>query len=109
MSLLPNPSHLGTSLYPACNLLNTDFCFVQTEAINPVALGLARAKQYSLLQSPEYLKNDFTCMLGDKVMCVQIHGDASFAGQGIIMESLGLSMYKTYFFSQVQIDCSLTE
>ncbi|KAJ7505194.1 Transketolase, pyrimidine binding domain-containing protein [Mycena galericulata] len=66
VSLLPNPSHL--------------------EAVNPVALGKTRAKQYSLLKtSPE------DCNLGDKVMCVQLHGDASFTGQGIVMESLGLS------------------
>ncbi|KAJ7025371.1 dehydrogenase E1 and transketolase domain-containing protein 1 [Mycena alexandri] len=66
VSLLPNPSHL--------------------EAVNPVALGKTRAKQYSLLKtSPK------DCDLGDKVMCVQLHGDASFAGQGIVMESLGLS------------------
>jgi len=30
-------------------------------------------------------------MLGDKVMCVQLHGDASFTGQGVVMEGLGLS------------------
>ncbi|KAG5644201.1 hypothetical protein DXG03_008864 [Asterophora parasitica] len=66
VSLLPNPSHL--------------------EAVNPVALGKTRAKQYSLLKtSPE------DCELGDKVMCVQLHGDASFTGQGVIMEGLGLS------------------
>ncbi|KAG7094650.1 hypothetical protein E1B28_005473 [Marasmius oreades] len=66
ISLLPNPSHL--------------------EAINAVALGKTRAKQYSLLKtSPD------TCQLGDKVMCVQLHGDASFSGQGVVMESLGLS------------------
>ncbi|KIY53250.1 dehydrogenase E1 and transketolase domain-containing protein 1 [Fistulina hepatica ATCC 64428] len=66
VSLLPNPSHL--------------------EAINPVALGKARAKQYTLLKtSPP------SCTLGDRVMCVQLHGDASFTGQGIIMEGIGLS------------------
>ncbi|KAG7444529.1 2-oxoglutarate dehydrogenase, E1 component [Guyanagaster necrorhizus] len=66
VSLLPNPSHL--------------------EAVAGVALGKARAKQYSLLKiSPE------DCKLGDRVMCVQLHGDASFTGQGIVMESLGLS------------------
>jgi len=31
-------------------------------------------------------------MIGDKVMCVQLHGDAAFTGQGIVMESLGLSI-----------------
>jgi hypothetical protein len=66
VSLLPNPSHL--------------------EAVNPVALGKTRAKQYSLLRT-----NAADCMLGDRAMCVQLHGDASFAGQGVVMESLGLS------------------
>jgi probable 2-oxoglutarate dehydrogenase E1 component DHKTD1 len=57
-----------------------------SEAVNPVAMGKTRAKQYSLLKtSPD------DCKLGDKAMCVQIHGDASFAGQGVVMESLGLS------------------
>ncbi|KAF7298919.1 2-oxoglutarate dehydrogenase E1 component mitochondrial [Mycena indigotica] len=66
VSLLPNPSHL--------------------EAINPVAMGKTRAKQYSLLKtSPD------DCSLGDKVMCVQLHGDASFSGQGVVMEALGMS------------------
>jgi probable 2-oxoglutarate dehydrogenase E1 component DHKTD1 len=27
-------------------------------------------------------------------MCVQLHGDASFTGQGVVMESLGLSKYR---------------
>jgi probable 2-oxoglutarate dehydrogenase E1 component DHKTD1 len=29
--------------------------------------------------------------LGDKVMCIQLHGDAAFTGQGVVMETLGLS------------------
>jgi 2-oxoglutarate dehydrogenase complex dehydrogenase (E1) component-like enzyme len=67
---------------------------VSPEAVNPVALGKTRAKQYSLLKtSPE------DCKLGDKVMCVQLHGDASFTGQGVIMEGLGLSAYLTYILS----------
>lgn len=71
ISLLPNPSHL--------------------EAVDPVAMGKTRAKQYSLLKtSPE------DCQLGDKVMCVQLHGDAAFTGQGIIMETLGLSNLPHY-------------
>ena len=66
ITLLPNPSHL--------------------EAVNPVALGKTRAKQFALIKEAEE-----GCMLGDKVMCVQMHGDASFVGQGVVMESLGLS------------------
>jgi probable 2-oxoglutarate dehydrogenase E1 component DHKTD1 len=66
VSLLPNPSHL--------------------EAVNPVALGKTRAKQYALMKTA---RED--CKLGDKVMCVQLHGDASFTGQGVVMETLGLS------------------
>ncbi|KAH7108012.1 dehydrogenase E1 and transketolase domain-containing protein 1 [Auriculariales sp. MPI-PUGE-AT-0066] len=66
VSLLPNPSHL--------------------EAINPVVLGKVRSKQYALLnESPS------DCMLGDRVMSVQLHGDAAFTGQGVTMECLGLS------------------
>ncbi|WVQ94500.1 oxoglutarate dehydrogenase (succinyl-transferring), E1 component [Kwoniella sp. CBS 9459] len=66
VKMLQNPSHL--------------------EAVNPVALGVTRAKQMSLLKSsPE------ECQLGDKAMCVQLHGDAAFAGQGVVAESLGLS------------------
>lgn len=56
------------------------------EAIDPVALGKTRAKQFSLIKEA-----DPDCKLGDKVMCVQLHGDASFTGQGVVMESLGLS------------------
>ncbi|WVQ79042.1 oxoglutarate dehydrogenase (succinyl-transferring), E1 component [Cryptococcus sp. DSM 104549] len=66
VQVLQNPSHL--------------------EAVNPVALGVTRAKQMSLLkESPK------ECQLGDKVLCVQLHGDAAFAGQGVVAESLGLS------------------
>jgi probable 2-oxoglutarate dehydrogenase E1 component DHKTD1 len=57
-----------------------------SKAVNPVALGVTRAKQMSLLKSSPQ-----DCKLGDRVMCVQLHGDAAFAGQGIVAESLGLS------------------
>ncbi|CAG8448225.1 3748_t:CDS:10 [Gigaspora rosea] len=65
VSLLHNPSHL--------------------EAVNPVAMGKARAKQMDLI------KSETDCELGDRVMCIQLHGDAAFTGQGVIMESFGLS------------------
>ena len=50
------------------------------EAVNPVVLGKVRAKQ---------------AQLGDherkQVIPVLLHGDAAFAGQGVVTESLGLS------------------
>ncbi len=54
--------------------------------MNPVALGITRAKQMSLIKS-----SPVDCQLGDKVLCVQLHGDAAFSGQGVVAESLGLS------------------
>ncbi|ORX97262.1 2-oxoglutarate dehydrogenase, E1 component [Basidiobolus meristosporus CBS 931.73] len=67
VSMLHNPSHL--------------------EAVNPVAMGKARAKQTFLYEQ----KTEKECFIGDRVMCVQLHGDAAFTGQGVVMESLGLS------------------
>jgi probable 2-oxoglutarate dehydrogenase E1 component DHKTD1 len=75
VALLSNPSHL--------------------EAINPVAMGKARAKQTELLSSIATTGND-ACSLGDRVMCVQLHGDAAFAGQGVVMESLCMSNLPHY-------------
>ena len=37
-------------------------------------------------------------------MCVQLHGDASFTGQGVVMESLGLSEYFFLFFFRTRFD-----
>ncbi|HEX9328344.1 MAG TPA: thiamine pyrophosphate-dependent enzyme, partial [Reyranella sp.] len=60
VSLSPNPSHL--------------------EAVNPVVLGKARAKQDQ--------RNDVD---RSQVMAILMHGDAAFAGQGLVAESLDLS------------------
>jgi 2-oxoglutarate dehydrogenase E1 component len=62
LSLTANPSHL--------------------EIVNPVVLGKTRAKQDQLGATPE----DRTC-----AMPLLIHGDASFAGQGVVAECFGLS------------------
>jgi 2-oxoglutarate dehydrogenase E1 component len=62
LSLTANPSHL--------------------EIVDPVVLGKVRAKQDHLGATPE----DRTM-----VMPLLIHGDASFAGQGVIAECFGLS------------------
>ncbi len=50
------------------------------EAVNPVVLGKVRAKQDQ--------KNDAE---RTKVLAVLLHGDAAFAGQGVIAECFGLS------------------
>jgi 2-oxoglutarate dehydrogenase E1 component len=62
LSLTANPSHL--------------------EIVDPVVLGKVRAKQDHLGATPE----DRTM-----VMPLIMHGDASFAGQGVVAESFGLS------------------
>ncbi|HEV3162311.1 MAG TPA: 2-oxoglutarate dehydrogenase E1 component [Xanthobacteraceae bacterium] len=62
LSLTANPSHL--------------------EIVDPVVLGKVRAKQDHLGATPE----DRTM-----VMPLLIHGDASFAGQGVVAECFGLS------------------
>ena len=66
MSLVPNPSHL--------------------EAADPVVLGKVRAIQTD--------RDD----LGDhvQVLPVLLHGDAAFAGQGIVWECLGFSGVRGY-------------
>ncbi|MFN0206389.1 MAG: multifunctional oxoglutarate decarboxylase/oxoglutarate dehydrogenase thiamine pyrophosphate-binding subunit/dihydrolipoyllysine-residue succinyltransferase subunit [Planctomycetota bacterium] len=50
------------------------------EAVNPVVEGMARAKQ-DLLNDTER----------KRVLPVLIHGDAAFAGQGVVMETLQMS------------------
>ena len=49
------------------------------EAVNPVSMGKTRAKQADIGDK------------GDKVVNLQIHGDAAFSGQGIIYESFAMS------------------
>ena len=61
LSLTPNPSHL--------------------EAANPVVLGKARAKQYQLGDNQERAS----------VLPLLIHGDAAFAGQGVVAECFAMS------------------
>ncbi|HTU71949.1 MAG TPA: multifunctional oxoglutarate decarboxylase/oxoglutarate dehydrogenase thiamine pyrophosphate-binding subunit/dihydrolipoyllysine-residue succinyltransferase subunit [Trebonia sp.] len=65
-SLVANPSHL--------------------ECVDPVAEGVVRAKQDVLDKS----EGGFT------VLPVLIHGDAAFAGQGVVAETLNLSQLRGY-------------
>lgn len=62
--LVNNPSHL--------------------EAVDPVAEGVARARQ------------DLPNMGPDTVVPVLIHGDAAFAGQGVVAETLNMSQLQGY-------------
>ncbi|MCG6566303.1 multifunctional oxoglutarate decarboxylase/oxoglutarate dehydrogenase thiamine pyrophosphate-binding subunit/dihydrolipoyllysine-residue succinyltransferase subunit [Tessaracoccus sp. ZS01] len=54
------------------------------EAVNPVLQGIARAKQDMLRQS------DYP------VLPLTMHGDASFAGQGVVFETLQMSQLRGY-------------
>ncbi|AXC13390.1 2-oxoglutarate dehydrogenase E1 component [Acidisarcina polymorpha] len=60
LHLVSNPSHL--------------------EAVDPVAAGRARAKQFRFGQGGE-----------DKLIPIVIHGDAAFAGQGVLAETMNLA------------------
>jgi 2-oxoglutarate dehydrogenase E1 component len=56
------------------------------EVVNAVVEGSVRARQER--------RGDAS---GDKVLPVQIHGDAAFAGQGVIMETLQLSQARGFY------------
>jgi len=67
LSLTPNPSHL--------------------EIVDPVTLGKVRAKQEQHGATPDNRT---------MVLPLLIHGDAAFAGQGVVAECFGLSDLKGY-------------
>ncbi len=55
------------------------------EAVNPVLEGIVRAKQDELDRGEEF-----------PVLPVLMHGDAAFAGQGVVAETLNLSQLRGY-------------
>ncbi len=55
------------------------------EIANPVVEGSVRARQHRLRD-----------LQGDRVLPVLLHGDAAFAGQGVVMETLNLSQTRGY-------------
>ncbi len=55
------------------------------EIVGPVVEGSVRARQEG--------RNDYA---GDQVVPVVIHGDAAFAGQGVVMETLNMSQSRGY-------------
>ena len=62
LSLLANPSHL--------------------ECVNPVVIGKARAKQFYCGDTEEDVRN---------VVPILLHGDAAFAGQGVVYETMQMA------------------
>jgi len=66
LELLPNPSHL--------------------EAVNPVVEGAARAMQ-------DHFEKE---KAKEKIIPFLIHGDAAFAGQGVVAETLNMSQLRGY-------------
>jgi 2-oxoglutarate dehydrogenase E1 component len=55
------------------------------EFVNPVVAGRCRAKQDRLADTAR-----------ERCMAIQIHGDAAFAGEGIVQETLNLSGLEAY-------------
>jgi len=72
LSLSPNPSHL--------------------EAVDPVVEGMVRARQDETMGHDGATRDQVM----DLALPVLLHGDAAFAGQGIVMETLNLAQLKGY-------------
>ncbi|HEX3281906.1 MAG TPA: multifunctional oxoglutarate decarboxylase/oxoglutarate dehydrogenase thiamine pyrophosphate-binding subunit/dihydrolipoyllysine-residue succinyltransferase subunit, partial [Pyrinomonadaceae bacterium] len=72
LTLSPNPSHL--------------------EAVDPVVEGMVRAKQDELRGRLGTPREEAI----DRALPVLLHGDAAFAGQGVVMETLNLASLKGY-------------
>ncbi|MCG2588282.1 multifunctional oxoglutarate decarboxylase/oxoglutarate dehydrogenase thiamine pyrophosphate-binding subunit/dihydrolipoyllysine-residue succinyltransferase subunit [Rhodohalobacter sulfatireducens] len=66
LELMPNPSHL--------------------EAVNPIVEGAARASQ-------DHYDDDEA---RKKIVPILMHGDAAFAGQGVVAETLNMSQLRAY-------------
>jgi 2-oxoglutarate dehydrogenase E1 component len=69
LELVPNPSHL--------------------EVVNPVVAGVARARQRVAGGAPNARDES-------AVLPVVVHGDASFPGEGVVPETLNLSLLRGY-------------
>ncbi len=74
ISTAGGPVHLSLAFNPS-----------HLEIVNPVVEGSVRARQRR--------RDDKT---GDQVLPVLVHGDAAFAGQGVVMETLNLSGTRGY-------------
>ncbi len=68
------PIHLSMAFNPS-----------HLEIVDPVVVGSVRARQHR--------RRDRS---GDKVLSLLVHGDAAFAGQGVVMETLNLAETRGY-------------
>jgi len=75
VSMASNPSHL--------------------EAVSPVVEGIVRAKQDLVLRPSDGTATDQP-FVEHPYLAVLIHGDAAFAGQGVVAETLNLSQLSGY-------------
>ncbi|MDH3492586.1 MAG: multifunctional oxoglutarate decarboxylase/oxoglutarate dehydrogenase thiamine pyrophosphate-binding subunit/dihydrolipoyllysine-residue succinyltransferase subunit, partial [Acidobacteriota bacterium] len=62
------------------------------EFVDPVVQGMARARQDQLSREAA----DDEISVSDRILPVLLHGDAAFAGQGIVMETLQLARLRGY-------------
>jgi 2-oxoglutarate dehydrogenase E1 component len=69
IELVPNPSHL--------------------EVVNPVVQGVTRARQ-RVQEGEKIARNEAIAM------ALLVHGDASFAGEGVVPETLNMAMLRGY-------------
>ena len=69
IELVPNPSHL--------------------EVVNPVVAGVARARQRVAGGAPDARDESL-------VLPIVVHGDASFPGEGVVAETLNMSLLRGY-------------
>jgi 2-oxoglutarate decarboxylase len=65
------------------------------EFVDPVVEGMARARQDELLKGDE-ADASWRDAVNDRILPVLLHGDAAFAGQGIVMETLQLASLRGY-------------
>lgn len=72
LTLSPNPSHL--------------------EAVDPVVEGMSRATQDAMIDRTDIARDAAM----NRALPVLLHGDAAFAGQGIVMETLQLAQLRGY-------------
>lgn len=76
VTMVPNPSHL--------------------EANNPVAVGKTRGRLQTRRDATYYSDASSAGVPGDRALCLQVHGDASFAAQGIVAETFVIAGLPNY-------------